>query len=791
MAVKNKRPREDDDATNLRNSDADEEDATSSSSSICVVLDGQDEDDFDAGERPPQPPQPLPVLVQETETTVITAEQGEESAVDALYASLHPETMTGSPSSSAPPINPVANLILCLKFAGTWQLLDAEKERRVLEFLESRIRPTQRAVLCLLYRRRTVFSIHELLERYPITRKRIDELTMADVAIGNKLLHPVDLAGSDECLRECVGLLTVDAAVMLLRSFGIQRPPGGSSSSSWRKEAAHKAILDFAACDADCREAVVMALGDHVRVDETCRSAFFWCCDVVYTLVQKHTNPIGNPTTSAESGSCQRAYLVMEMMMVDPQRLPTACHFEGLDPDDMPTATLPFVWCSRKDVDEAVFAMRCRWSVGCVHQQRLKLSVTPDWVRLYKNTIVSHTPIGVDTAATTMTADAVASRVAETYSSLSPTTLWLHAAVLLAECCELAHDFANARAMWSHILQHGTYRPRKRGYFFYRLALCVESLGSKSNALSILETAWKECTTMRMADRLSIEKSGKRMSKPPMRWSRFPQTPMKAPTVVTTFRGVRDDASKRWRCGRANLSVEEYALQQYLVQLGPQWRGVHCEGALLTGLFHLLLWDVIHSRVALVLPFPCPYMSLPVDMATDVFIRNRSNALRKRLAQVRAYSPTELEMEVRRLYTEKSVYASGLQWDLFDVATLAYSARSFTGRVLAELFDYLLRENAFSGLPDLWMWRHDWEEDIGDEIVVDDTITTSTASVESGRRKLADVTSSGVHILASEVKGPNDSLSEKQIAWITVLRDVGIHIEVCHVQALHEIQLKP
>jgi len=493
-------------------------------------------------------------------------------------------------------------------------------------------------------------------------------------------------------------------------------------------------------------------VGEFIRTDTSARSLFFWMCDVLFCVVQHHVSgDLANPTEDSDAAACQRAFLVTELLRVDPTKLPT----HAMKTKEHRLETL---WRTREDVDNVIFAMRCRWTITSFLQLRKKENISPDWIELNVKTVQAKLPVD---------ADEKEPDTRHVLWALSPLANWLHVCVQLAKCCELVHDFTHAISLWKTVLSYEWYRPIKRGFFSLRLALCLEqNKSTKEHVLCTVEKALKSCGSMRFADRYALERSARRLHKPPLRWGPFHGVLLEKDFKLqreVVVQGVRDPMSKRWLWGQATkLTVEDYTLQTYLARLGPHWRGVHCEGSLLSGLFHLLMWDVIYADLGTAErnPFPSRYHSLPVDYGTVTFCPHRHNIIRRRLTQIESMTPLQLGDDVARLYAEKRGIASASPWDLFDIETLRWVCIQMTAKSLCVIFRHVLREFSFGGLPDLWMW-----------------------SLEMRREE------EGKGLCVVEVKGPGDSLMDTQVAWNYVLCRAGVRVEVCRVRAEQIIEI--
>eukprot|EP01134_Creolimax_fragrantissima_P001547 CFRG1547T1 len=136
----------------------------------------------------------------------------------------------------------------------------------------------------------------------------------------------------------------------------------------------------------------------------------------------------------------------------------------------------------------------------------------------------------------------------------------------------------------------------------------LEHLGSTREALNVYERALRDEYVVG-GQRIAIQRSVVKLSKPPYRWSvpKFTTLSMQFPkrTVVgarVSMVAANGKTSLRWPCpinGEMG-SVEEYAMQSMIVTLNSepyqpqrQWKGMHSENGVLMTLFGLLTWDVI------------------------------------------------------------------------------------------------------------------------------------------------------------------------------------------------------
>ncbi|KAI0780638.1 hypothetical protein BD413DRAFT_619127 [Trametes elegans] len=198
-----------------------------------------------------------------------------------------------------------------------------------------------------------------------------------------------------------------------------------------------------------------------------------------------------------------------------------------------------------------------------------------------------------------------------------------------------------------------------------------------------------------------------------------------------------------WR-GRdgEEVSVEMLALQHYEDQFGC--KGFHCEGRIVTTLFGLLFWDVLFAPVPGA--FETPYQAAPLDLAEDTFYYARQALADARRAEIEAGRAPEI-LEAAHAAHE-GVMCVGVRWDLFTKEELVGIARCMDPKALSVVCQLMCEDYAgrTGGVPDLILWHE-----------------------EEGWAKFV------------EVKGPGDSLQENQKAWIDVLLQAGMPVEVCDV----------
>uniref|UniRef100_K3WW51 Fanconi-associated nuclease n=1 Tax=Globisporangium ultimum (strain ATCC 200006 / CBS 805.95 / DAOM BR144) TaxID=431595 RepID=K3WW51_GLOUD len=280
-------------------------------------------------------------------------------------------------------------------------------------------------------------------------------------------------------------------------------------------------------------------------------------------------------------------------------------------------------------------------------------------------------------------------------------------------------------------------------------------------------------------------------------------------------------------------NVEQLVLQFYHSQRSPSdherskggWYGVHCEGHVIGNLFGLFMWDILYASVPNV--FQTPFQSSPLDFGyADVFYEARKELIEARLKQLQedwsmAQILDDLATTWNREYGKVSRFVSWpsesyLPLHFFQLVVLACGQKQ-----LAKLMRYMLMSKEYhraqNGLPDLLVLR---VEPKSDELSTDFPLDSQgcldiyafcnmtyqmnlNASIEyvkvasndeqdakevedtKAQSNLTDLLNHddwNIQVKFVEVKGPRDSLSDKQLVWLQVLNeDVGLDALVTHV----------
>eukprot|EP00759_Apiculatamorpha_spiralis_P038231 PhF_6_TR37588/c0_g1_i1/m.55771/K15363/FAN1, MTMR15; fanconi-associated nuclease 1 len=647
----------------------------------------------------------------------------------------------GSPTAphnnSTPQTNLFARLWDQIGFLGVSSCF-VKEETDLLARVNTLSTRSRVVMLCLLQRRKSLFSEVDLRTRYFNGAVEPHETILQD-AVDVGCLHHVDVVAS---LQECLEGLTCEHLVAIFVRLGVPPPP----------KAVKRTLIETLSglAEANHENQFFSVVGNFYRLDLQLRTLFHYLTDLMYVVMQKGST--ANPTQDTESGNCQRAFLVLEALKVNPEKLPTSTMV-------IENTLLTTTWRQgREDLDRVVFAMRCCWSISSALQLKNRTIMNSTWFDMNWKIVQSNCPMEVGGGGGGTAPSPHLQRV-------HPTYMWLLVAVELAQCAELVHAYGRAATLWKHVMSYPWFRPHKRGFYTLRYALDMEHEGKKESAMRAIEALLGinnqkpssnggQCSgsnTIRLCDRIALERTLRKLYKPPARWGTPPSTKLNEPRVVAMM-GLRDAATRKWIAGQAVLSVEDYVMQNYLALRGPNYRGAHCEGSLLSGLFQLLLWDVTFMQMSKELnSFVVPYQTTPLDYGTAHFVKCRQNKIRRLFQSLEALTPQGMADYITASYAQHIGTVTGHSWDLFELATLRrVGAALQKTRSVVPILQHGLSEFKFGGLPDLWIWSHD-EANEPDLIVV-------------------------------EVKAPNDSLSEAQIAWNHVLVGAGVHVEVCHVE---------
>lgn len=299
-----------------------------------------------------------------------------------------------------------------------------------------------------------------------------------------------------------------------------------------------------------------------------------------------------------------------------------------------------------------------------------------------------------------------------------------------------------------------------RGKWLERLAIDLDKhLKKPEEALEMIVNGLKD-TNIKVGFRYSVYQRGQRLAKSlnPKITTTFTNSPEydfdKCPEVTITFETLDRNVN-----GRRNIftttnedgditciSVEEAALRYY--RRNGFAKGLHSEGIVYHALFNLLLWDVIYTDITDA--FRTCYQSLPLDLSFEDFYRRRAKQIDGRLEEIQHLSQSELVSNLEQVWTANHGTACLISWDALDIENLIEIACCMGNHVIVAIFQRLCSHLRFtqSGFPDLLCWNAETKM-----------------------------------IKAVEVKGPNDTLSSKQILWLDYFNSHGLPAEVCYVKS--------
>ncbi|EEF44170.1 conserved hypothetical protein [Ricinus communis] len=142
----------------------------------------------------------------------------------------------------------------------------------------------------------------------------------------------------------------------------------------------------------------------------------------------------------------------------------------------------------------------------------------------------------------------------------------------------------------------------------------------------------------------------------------------------------------------------------------------------------------------------------PLDLETDGFYLARKSLIESHLQKIHDGMAEEIVIKSWELHSGTS--CRGVNWVRHSLSEVRAAVTCIRSPCLASLCRHLSQDyrSWSSGMPDLFLWRFQGEY--------------------RGEAKLV------------EVKGPKDSLSEQQQAWLLLLMDCGFSTEVCKVRPM-------
>jgi Fanconi-associated nuclease 1 len=355
----------------------------------------------------------------------------------------------------------------------------------------------------------------------------------------------------------------------------------------------------------------------------------------------------------------------------------------------------------------------------------------------------------------------------------------LHAliATVAASLHERAGRWGEAATLLRALLG-GAHAPGRRGRWAGRLVTDLAHAGRQTEALEAGEAALAD-GRIAWGARLGLQRAVLRLGRPPVRWREpaWAGEARREPAAVARLaapppaRPPRQGAKSAFAAagagggGPASVSVEALALRHYASPAGGGWpRGEHTEGGVWGALFAVLVGCP-----------PAPGRPPHLDWGGPAFYPPRAAAIEAALAAVAAGGAPAAVLrawaargEGRQGAAAPALFAPDAAhgWARFDGPTLASLAGAMGGPGLAAILEQMAHGRS-GGLPDLVLWR----DGGGPPPEVGRRVRGGGQEEEEARLRCKLV----------EVKGPNDRLSDTQRAWLAVLEDAGVAVEVLQV----------
>lgn len=352
-----------------------------------------------------------------------------------------------------------------------------------------------------------------------------------------------------------------------------------------------------------------------------------------------------------------------------------------------------------------------------------------------------------------------------------------------------------------------------------RLAQDLEHRGAKAAALRLGEDAlkrdhWilgcklplaKETPNRLGGTGVAIMSRYVRLSVPPRRWrlvvkeaaqlhqpvfikieaeceAREVQQPRDAQSV-SSFSTQRFMSKPAWKTAS---SVEDVVLEHF--KRHGNWQGVHCENGFGITSYTLLFWDLLFDERAPHAESNSAFVELPRAASDGTWLMHKETrqAIEERLANILDESSGHAFVAqcLESAWPKANVcHARGVNLSRLSLDETKQVFAGMSLRTIA-MICALFAENYKAwngGLPDLMLWRVAPAKTAKPVIGVNNPSETQGLSSSSSH---ADKTMETRFI---EVKGPGDSLSERQKAWIDKLTQVGANITVCNVKAVSTV----
>ena len=353
---------------------------------------------------------------------------------------------------------------------------------------------------------------------------------------------------------------------------------------------------------------------------------------------------------------------------------------------------------------------------------------------------------------------------------------------------ERQKDFSAASCFYRLLLGCGKWAISRRGHWWERLSLILQTHSrNHSWALSVASLALEDALMPFLCpERISLLKRVQRLYKPPLRWGTPPTFPAFREPPHKGFTGRLVSSSvghkNKWLplaaynslppildlpnefdsdmalassqevapppfyAGEETVTVECLALQWYHVQ---GWEGMHCEGGVVYPLFIMMCYPVIFSNIPEVFQsrfqgtsiLPAfsinSWIDAPLDILAWDFYEKRKDSFEALLTVISGETEKELSQRLECCWEEHyGETLRSVEWKRYSLTLLQTLVTCFGGQRLSKLFRIVAQnyKASRSGMPDLLLWKTGQESDSSD-------------------------------ILFSEVKGPRDRLSPKQVLW--------------------------
>lgn len=334
-----------------------------------------------------------------------------------------------------------------------------------------------------------------------------------------------------------------------------------------------------------------------------------------------------------------------------------------------------------------------------------------------------------------------------------------------------------------------SYCPGQRGYWTLRLSIDLEHMGHLEESLLAAEKGIDDAW-VRAGDRMALQRRILRLGKPPRRWKK----PAFAKAVGKTIKEVyvrgrplnsaTGAKSIFYGYDGQQCSVEQLALQYYSGEQGGCWQGVHSEGGIWMTYFGLLMWDVLFADVPDV--FQTSFQTAPLDLRTDFFYPSRESLIETQLSNIHMGEANKILSASWEAHFGTS--CQGVNWDRHSLVELQTIASCIGGPALAAICRLLAEDYGSwaAGMPDLLLWRTSSDEkdlpcrNCGHSLSYGGSSEPCSCCFQDAVNNIGTTDSRGEAKLV-EVKGPRDRLSEQQRAWILVLIDAGLCVEVCKI----------